>query len=171
MLAGKVNDWDVFQVYDIAHNMAKVETHEVEGERVKVCVHRKGATRAFGPGFEGLPPEYRDIGQPVLVPGSMGTASYVLIGTADSMAQTFGSTCHGAGRVMSRAQARKQVRGEKLKGELEYRGIAVRAGSMSGLAEEAPAAYKDVNRVVEVVHRAGIARKVARLEPLAVIKG
>jgi tRNA-splicing ligase RtcB len=170
-LAGKVNDWDVFQVYDIAHNMAKVETHEVEGERVKVCVHRKGATRAFGPGFEGLPPEYRDIGQPVLVPGSMGTASYVLIGTADSMAQTFGSTCHGAGRVMSRAQARKQVRGEKLKGELEYRGIAVRAGSMSGLAEEAPAAYKDVHRVVEVVHRAGIARKVARLEPLAVIKG
>jgi tRNA-splicing ligase RtcB len=170
-LAGKVNDWDVFQVYDIAHNMAKVETHEVEGERVKVCVHRKGATRAFGPGFEGLPPEYRDIGQPVLVPGSMGTASYVLIGTADSMAQTFGSTCHGAGRVMSRAQARKQVRGEKLKGELEYRGIAVRAGSMSGLAEEAPAAYKDVDRVVEVVHRAGIARKVARLEPLAVIKG
>ena len=171
VLAGKVNDWDVFQVYDIAHNMAKVETHEVEGERVKVCVHRKGATRAFGPGFEGLPPEYRDIGQPVLVPGSMGTASYVLIGTADSMAQTFGSTCHGAGRVMSRAQARKQVRGEKLKGELEYRGIAVRAGSMSGLAEEAPAAYKDVDRVVEVVHRAGIARKVARLEPLAVIKG
>jgi tRNA-splicing ligase RtcB len=170
-LAGKVNDWDVFQVYDIAHNMAKVETHEVEGERVKVCVHRKGATRAFGPGFEGLPPEYRDIGQPVLVPGSMGTASYVLVGTADSMAQTFGSTCHGAGRVMSRAQAKKQVRGEKLRSELEYRGIAVRAGSMSGLAEEAPAAYKDVNRVVEVVHRAGIARKVARLEPLAVIKG
>ena len=171
VLAGKVNDWDVFQVYDITHNMAKVETHEVEGERVKVCVHRKGATRAFGPGFEGLPPEYRDIGQPVLVPGSMGTASYVLVGTADSMAQTFGSTCHGAGRAMSRAQAKKQVRGEKLKGELEYRGIAVRAGSMSGLAEEAPAAYKDVNRVVEVVHRAGIARKVARLEPLAVIKG
>ena len=170
-LAGKVSDWDVFQIYDIAHNMAKVETHEVEGERVKVCVHRKGATRAFGPGFEGLPPEYRDIGQPVLVPGSMGTASYVLVGTADSMAQTFGSTCHGAGRVMSRAQAKKQVRGEKLKGELEYRGIAVRAGSMSGLAEEAPAAYKDVHRVVEVVHRAGIARKVARLEPLAVIKG
>jgi len=170
-LAGKVSDWDVFQIYDIAHNMAKVETHDIEGERVKVCVHRKGATRAFGPGFEGLPPEYRDIGQPVLVPGSMGTASYVLVGTADSMAQTFGSTCHGAGRVMSRAQAKKQVRGEKLKGELEYRGIAVRAGSMSGLAEEAPAAYKDVHRVVEVVHRAGIARKVARLEPLAVIKG
>jgi tRNA-splicing ligase RtcB len=171
VLAGKVNDWDVFQVYDIAHNMAKVETHEIGGERVKVCVHRKGATRAFGPGFEGLPPEYRDIGQPVLVPGSMGTASFVLVGTTGSMAQTFGSTCHGAGRVMSRAQAKRQVRGEKLKGELEYQGIAVRAGSMSGLAEEAPAAYKDVDRVVEVVHRAGIARKVARLEPFAVIKG
>ena len=170
-LAGKVSDWDVFQIYDIAHNMAKVETHEIHGERVKVCVHRKGATRAFGPGFEGLPPEYRDIGQPVLVPGSMGTASFVLVGTAGSMAQTFGSTCHGAGRVMSRAQAKRQVRGEKLKGELEYQGIAVRAGSMSGLAEEAPAAYKDVDRVVEVVHRAGIARKVARLEPFAVIKG
>ena len=171
VLAGKVSDWDVFQVYDITHNMAKVETHEIGGERVKVCVHRKGATRAFGPGFEGLPPEYRDIGQPVLVPGSMGTASFVLVGTAGSMAQTFGSSCHGAGRVMSRAQAKRQVRGEKLKSELEYQGITVRAGSMSGLAEEAPAAYKDVDRVVEVVHRAGIARKVARLEPFAVIKG
>jgi tRNA-splicing ligase RtcB len=170
-LAGKVSDWDIFQVYDIAHNMAKVETHEIDGERVKVCVHRKGATRAFGPGFEGLPPEYRDIGQPVLVPGSMGTASFVLVGTAGTMAQTFGSTCHGAGRVMSRAQAKRQVRGDKLKSELEYQGIVVRAGSMPGLAEEAPAAYKDVDRVVEVVHRAGIARQVARLEPFAVIKG
>jgi tRNA-splicing ligase RtcB len=170
-LAGKVSDWDVFQIYDIAHNMAKVETHEVGGERIKVCVHRKGATRAFGPGFEGLPPEYRDIGQPVLVPGSMGTASFVLVGTSGSMAQTFGSTCHGAGRVMSRAQARRQVRGEKLRGELEHQGITVRAGSLPGLAEEAPSAYKDVDRVVQVVHRAGIAYKVARLEPMAVIKG
>jgi tRNA-splicing ligase RtcB len=170
-LAGKVSDWDVFQVYDIAHNMAKVEMHEIDGERIKLCVHRKGATRAFGPGFEGLPPEYRDIGQPVLVPGSMGTASFVLAGTPGSMAQTFGSTCHGAGRVMSRAQARRQVRGEKLRGELEHRGISVRSGSLPGLAEEAPTAYKDVDRVVAVVHRAGIARKVARLEPMAVIKG
>jgi tRNA-splicing ligase RtcB len=170
-LAGKVHDWDVFQIYDIAHNMAKIETHEIGGQRIQVCVHRKGATRAFGPGFEGLPPEYREIGQPVLVPGSMGTASYVLVGTAGSMAQTFGSTCHGAGRVMSRAKAKHQLRGEKLRGELEHQGITVRAGSMSGLAEEAPKAYKDVDRVVEVVHRAGIARKVARLEPLAVIKG
>jgi tRNA-splicing ligase RtcB len=170
-LAGKVSDWDVFQVYDITHNMAKLETHEIEGEHVQVCVHRKGATRAFGPGFEGLPPEYREIGQPVLVPGSMGTASYVLVGTAGSMAQTFGSTCHGAGRVMSRAQAKKRVRGDKLKGELEYQGIAVRAGSLPGLAEEAPTAYKDVDRVVEVVHGAGIARKIAKLRPIAVIKG
>jgi tRNA-splicing ligase RtcB len=134
-------------------------------------VHRKGATRAFGPGFEGLPPEYRDIGQPVLVPGSMGTASFVLVGTAGSMEQTFGSTCHGAGRVMSRAQAKRQVRGDKLRSELEHRNIVVRAGSLPGLAEEAPLAYKDVDRVVEVVHRAGIARRVARLEPMAVIKG
>lgn len=171
VLAGKASDWDVFQVYDIAHNMAKVETHKIDGERMQVCVHRKGATRAFGPGFEGLPPEYRAIGQPVLVPGSMGTASYVLVGTAGSMEQTFGSTCHGAGRVMSRAQAKRQVRGDKLKGELEHQGIAVRTGSLPGLAEEAPSAYKDVDRVVEVVQRAGIARQVARLEPIAVIKG
>lgn len=171
VLAGKVRDWDVFQIYDIAHNMAKVETHAIEGQKVKVCVHRKGATRAFGPGFEDLPPEYREIGQPVLIPGSMGTASWVLVGTQTAMEQTFGSSCHGAGRVMSRAQAKKHVRGDKLKGELEHRGIVIRAGSMAGLAEEAPQAYKDVNSVVHVVHNAGIARKVARLEPLIVVKG
>jgi tRNA-splicing ligase RtcB len=148
-----------------------IETHQIDGQPIQLCVHRKGATRAFGPGFEGLPPEYQAMGQPVLVPGSMGTASYVLVGTAGSMAQTFGSTCHGAGRVMSRAKAKHQLRGEKLRGELEHQGIVVRAGSMSGLAEEAPTAYKDVDRVVEVFHRAGIARKVARLELLAVIKG
>jgi tRNA-splicing ligase RtcB len=170
-LAGKVGDWDLYQVYDIAHNMAKIETHEVDGQKLRVCVHRKGATRAFGPGFEGLPPEYQKIGQPVLVPGSMGTASWVLVGTADTMAQTFGSTCHGAGRVMSRKKAKSQIRGDKLREELEGRGIIIRAGSMPGLAEEAPAAYKDVDEVVEVVHKAGIARKVAHLRPLAVIKG
>jgi tRNA-splicing ligase RtcB len=170
-LVGKVADWDVFQVYDIAHNMAKVETHDINGGRVEVCVHRKGATRAFGPGFEGLPPEYRDIGQPVLVPGSMGTASWVLVGTPGSMAQTFGSTCHGAGRTMSRSKARKSVRGEELRTELKDQGINIRAGSMRGLAEEAPFAYKDVDEVVRVVHEAGIARQVARLTPLAVIKG
>jgi tRNA-splicing ligase RtcB len=151
--------------------MAKVEMHEIDGVQVQVCVHRKGATRAFGPGASVLPDDLRDLGQPVLIPGSMGTASYVLIGTRGSMAQTFGSSCHGAGRVMSRAKARRQVRGEKLRDDLSARGIVVRAGSMPGLAEEAPEAYKDVSRVVEVVHRAGIGNKVARLAPIAVIKG
>jgi tRNA-splicing ligase RtcB len=170
-LAGKVDDWDVFQVYDIAHNIAKIETHEIDGEQKRVCVHRKGATRAFGPGFEGLPAEYQKIGQPVLVPGSMGTMSFVLVGTEESMTQTFGSTCHGAGRTMSRSRAKKQVHGGRLRDELQRKGIVVRAGSLRGLAEEAPQAYKEVDNVVDVVHGAGIARKVARLRPLAVIKG
>lgn len=170
-LAGKVKNRRVYQIYDIAHNMAKIEEHELDGRRVKVCVHRKGATRAFGPGSPLLPDVYRDIGQPVLVPGSMGTASWVLLGTEGSMAQTFGSTCHGAGRTMSRARAKKTVWGAELREELEAGGIHVRAGSMAGLAEEAPIAYKDVDRVVEVVDGAGIAKKVARLVPLAVIKG
>ena len=170
-LAGKVSNHDVYQIYDIAHNMAKVETHEVNGRMLKLCVHRKGATRAFGPGSPELPAVYRDIGQPVLVPGSMGTSSWVLAGTLASMTQTFGSTCHGAGRTMSRKKAKKSIHGPALREQLEKKGIHVRAGSMSGLAEEAPAAYKDVNRVVEVVHGAGIAKKVARLRPMAVIKG
>lgn len=171
VLGGKVRDWDLFQIYDIAHNMAKIEVHETSQGRQKVCVHRKGATRAFGPGQPELPPRYRDVGQPVLVPGSMGTASWVLVGTPQSMRQTFGSTCHGAGRMLSRAAAKRQVRGEQIKRELEAEGVHVRAGSMAGLAEEAPVAYKDVDRVVEVVDAANIARKVARLRPLAVIKG
>jgi tRNA-splicing ligase RtcB len=171
VLAGKVKDWDLYQVYDIAHNMGKIEKHQINGKLMEVCVHRKGATRAFGPGFEGLPPKYRDLGQPVLVPGSMGTASWVLLGTETSMSQSFGSTCHGAGRVMSRKKAKKSIRGDALKRELESRGIHIFAGSMPGLAEEAPDAYKDVDAVVEVVSKADIARKVARLEPLAVIKG
>jgi tRNA-splicing ligase RtcB len=171
VLAGKVGDWDLAQVYDVAHNIAKLERHEVNGKQVELCVHRKGATRAFGPGYPGLPAAYREVGQPVLVPGSMGTASYVLVGTDKAMSLTFGSSCHGAGRVMSRTRARKRVYGEALRDELADRGILVRAGSMRGLAEEAPLAYKDVSRVVEVVHGAGIARKVARLQPLAVIKG
>jgi len=171
VLAGIVKDFDVFQIYDIAHNMAKVEEHDIENKRVKVCVHRKGATRAFGPGSSVLPGDLRDIGQPVLIPGSMGTASYVLVGTAKAMTGTFGSTCHGAGRMMSRTRARKEVRGERLRDELASRGIVIRAGSMPGLAEEAPQAYKDVSRVVAVVHNVGIGRRVARLEPLAVIKG
>lgn len=172
VLAGQVSDWSLRQVYDIAHNMAKVERHDTgEGKIVEVLVHRKGATRAFGPGFEGLPEEYRPIGQPVLVPGSMGTASWILAGTPGSMAETFGSTCHGAGRTMSRAKAKKTIRGQALRQELEDGGISVRAGSMPGLAEEAPQAYKDVDEVVKVVSGAGIARKVVRLVPVAVIKG
>jgi len=171
VLGGRVADWGLRQVYDIAHNMGKIEEHQVGDERMRVCVHRKGATRAFGPGYEGLPEEYRPLGQPVLVPGSMGTASWVLLGTEGSMEQSFGSTCHGAGRTMSRKKAKKIVRGDRLKDELENRGIHIRAGSMPGLAEEAPLAYKDVDAVVEVVAKAGIAKKVARLRPVAVIKG
>jgi tRNA-splicing ligase RtcB len=171
VLAGKVRNWHLQQVYDITHNMGKVESHIIAGKKVKVCVHRKGATRAFGPGTAGLPEEYQRCGQPVLVPGSMGTGSWVLAGTQVSMERSYGSSCHGAGRVMSRSQAKKEVRGEDLRRELEAAGIKVRAGSLAGLAEEAPQAYKDVDDVVETVVGAGIARKVARLKPLAVIKG
>ncbi len=171
VLAGKVKDWHLHQVYDICHNMGKIETHIIDGERMQVCVHRKGATRAFGPGAPELPDEYKSIGQPVLVPGSMGTASWVLLGTSASMERSFGSSCHGSGRLMSRHEAKRNVRGEQLRRDLEADGIHIRAGSMSGLAEEAPAAYKDVDQVVEAVVGGGIARKVARLHPLAVIKG
>jgi len=171
VFAGKGLNWQLHQVYDIAHNMGKIETHLVDGKMIKVCVHRKGATRAFGPGSPELPPEYQSIGQPVLVPGSMGTCSWVLVGTQASMSQSFGSTCHGAGRMMSRHEAKRQVQGATLKRELENQGIQIRAGSLSGLAEEAPKAYKDVDSVVQTVSGAGIARKVARLVPVAVIKG
>jgi len=170
-LGGKVKNWQLHQVYDIAHNMGKIEVHEIEGQKIKVCVHRKGATRAFGPGFEDLPPEYKPIGQPVLVPGSMGTASWVLLGTEESTQRSFASTCHGAGRTMSRAQSKKKIWGEDLRNTLQSRGIYIRAGSLSGLAEEAPEAYKDVDDVVQTVVGAGIARKVARLVPIAVVKG
>ena len=171
VLAGKLPHWQLHQIYDICHNMGKIETHWIAGEKLKVCVHRKGATRAFGPGSPELPAEYQAIGQPVLVPGSMGTASWVLVGTEDSMARSFGSSCHGAGRVMSRHAAKHAVRGEKLRDQLESDGIRIRAGSLAGLAEEAPQAYKDVDQVVQSVIGAGIARKVARLRPLVVIKG
>jgi tRNA-splicing ligase RtcB len=171
VLVGKVSDFDLYQVYDVAHNIAKFEEHEVNGGRRRLCVHRKGATRCFPPGHKGVPVAYRDVGQPVLVPGSMGTASYVLAGQQRAMELTFGSTCHGAGRTMSRTQARKEVWGHDLREKLEAQGIAVRASSMKGLAEEAPLAYKDVSRVVETVHGLGIAHKVARLEPLGVVKG
>jgi len=170
-LRGRASNTHLHQVYDIAHNMGKTEEHVIAGKRRRVCVHRKGATRAFGPGFDGLPPEYRPIGQPVLVPGSMGTASWVLVGTEKSMECALGSCCHGAGRTMSRRRAKRSINGSELRRELETRGVTVRAGSMPGLAEEAPAAYKDVDAVVAAVVGAGIARKVARLRPVAVVKG
>ena len=170
-LRGRAANTQLHQVYDIAHNMGKTEEHVIGGVRRRVCVHRKGATRAFGPGFEGLPPEYRPIGQPVLVPGSMGTASWVLLGTAKSMELSLGSCCHGAGRTMSRRRAKRSINGSELRRELEERGVTVRAHSLPGLAEEAPKAYKDVDAVVDAVVGAGIAAKVARLRPVAVVKG
>ncbi len=168
---GRVDHWQLTQVYDITHNIGKVETHTVDGVAYQVCVHRKGATRAFGPGADGLPEAYAQIGQPVLVPGSMGTHSWVLTGSKESMARSFGSCCHGAGRVMSRSQAKKKVWGEDLQRQLQRAGIEIRAGSMAGLAEEAPEAYKDVDQVIMSVIGAGLASRVARLKPLIVIKG
>lgn len=155
------------QVYDVAHNVAKVEQHA----GVTVCVHRKGATRAFPAGSDEIPSAYREVGQPVFIPGSMGTASFVLAGEPGAMERSFGTTCHGAGRRLSRTAARKQVAGNELRRELEARGIVVRCPSPKGLAEEAPLAYKDVDRVVRVVERAGLARRVARLVPIGVVKG
>jgi len=158
-------------VYDVSHNIAKMETHEVDGMVKLLCVHRKGATRAFPAGHDELPSRYKAVGQPVLVPGSMGTYSYVLSGTPHAMAETFGSVCHGAGRVWSRSKASKNIDSSNLRHELEGRGISVRTGSMKGLAEEAPAAYKDVCEVVSVCEIAGLASKVARMRPLGVVKG
>jgi tRNA-splicing ligase RtcB len=158
-------------VYDVAHNIAKFEEHDVDGTRKVLCVHRKGATRAFPPGHPELPARYRATGQPVIIPGDMGRASWLLAGADGSMAKTFGTTCHGAGRAMSRTCAVKDARGRRIDRELLERGIVARARSHRGLAEEQPAAYKDVDVVVDVVHRAGLSRKVARLRPLGVIKG
>jgi tRNA-splicing ligase RtcB len=158
-------------VYDVCHNIAKFEEHEVGKKRMTLLVHRKGATRAFPAGHPALPEGLRPVGQPVLIPGSMGTASYVLVGTGRAMAETFGSSCHGAGRAMSRTQAKRETTGEELLREMKKLGIYVRGQSRSGLAEEKPDAYKDVDAVVDVVRRAGIARTVARLVPVAVMKG
>jgi tRNA-splicing ligase RtcB len=158
-------------IYDVAHNIAKVETHEVNGRKTKLIVHRKGATRAFPPGHPELPEIYRPIGQPVLIPGDMGRASFVLLGTEKAMQETFGSTCHGAGRIMSRHQAIKKAKGRKIWREMEDKGIIVRSAGRETLAEEMSEAYKDVSNVVDVVHRAGISTKVARLRPIGVIKG
>ena len=158
-------------IYDVAHNVAKLEMHEVGGQRKQLCVHRKGATRAFGPGHPSLTPQHRQTGQPVIVPGDMGTASYLLVGTEGAMRETWGSTCHGAGRVMSRHAAISKARGRDIAQELASRGIYVRAASRQVLAEEMPEAYKDVDEVVQVCHGAGISKLVARMTPLGVMKG
>jgi tRNA-splicing ligase RtcB len=164
-------DLEMRLIYDVAHNIAKFEEYSIDGKRKKVCVHRKGATRAFGPKNKDVSEDYRSIGQPVLIPGSMGTPSYVLAGTEKAMEETFGSTCHGSGRVMSRAEAKRKLRGGVVKSNLEKKGIYVRATQGALLAEEAPEAYKRSDAVVEVVHHAGLSRVVARLLPLGVAKG
>jgi tRNA-splicing ligase RtcB (3'-phosphate/5'-hydroxy nucleic acid ligase) len=158
-------------VYDVAHNLAKIERYLVDGRERNLCVHRKGATRAFGPGHPELADRYRAVGQPVIVPGSMGTSSYVLVGTDEGREKAFWSTCHGAGRAMSRTQAKKRMGGSQVRAELEDAGVLVNATHPGLLAEEAPYAYKDVARVVDTCEGAGLSRKVARLRPLAVIKG
>jgi tRNA-splicing ligase RtcB len=158
-------------VYDVAHNIAKLEEHEIDGRPQEVWVHRKGATRAFPPGHEEVPEDYRDVGQPVLIPGDMGRASYVLVGQPGSMEQTFGTTCHGAGRAMSRTAARRTAADRRIDRELAGRGVVARAHSRKGLAEEISEAYKDVRQVVDVVEAAGISKKVARLRPIGVLKG
>jgi tRNA-splicing ligase RtcB len=158
-------------VYDVAHNIAKMEKHEIDGRAKMVCVHRKGATRAFPAGHRELPDRYRTIGQPVIIPGDMGRASWVLVGQPGSMELSFGTTCHGAGRVMSRTAAIASAKGRRIDRELAEKGIIARCRSWKGLAEEQPAAYKDVSHVVEVVHQAGLASKVARMRPMGVVKG
>lgn len=158
-------------VYDVAHNVAKMEEHEVDGKRMKVCVHRKGATRAFGPDCPDLPARYSRIGQPVIIPGSMGSSSYLLKGTLEAMHRTFGSTCHGAGRILSRSQAKKEIKGNQVREALGRSGIIVRAPHDGAIAEEAPGAYKSSSEVVSVVDRLGISRLVVRFDPLGVIKG
>ncbi len=158
-------------IYDIAHNIAKLEEHEVDGKRRQLYVHRKGATRAFGPGHKEIPAQYRHIGQPVLIPGDMGTGSYLLAGTEKAMKETFGSSCHGAGRQLSRHASVKRHRANQIMAELGHKGIYLRAKSKRVVAEEAPDAYKDIDEVVEITHRAGIAKKVARMRPVGVVKG
>jgi tRNA-splicing ligase RtcB len=158
-------------IYDVCHNIAKFEEHVIDGRRTRVCVHRKGATRAYGPGNPALPPSLRPFGQPVLIPGDMGRCSFVLVGLEAAAHQTFSSTCHGAGRLMSRSAAKKDARGRDLVAELKAMGVTIRAQSRSGIAEEMPAAYKDVAEVVEVMEAAGVTKRVAKLRPLAVIKG
>jgi tRNA-splicing ligase RtcB len=171
VLSTTPRDLGMSLVYDVAHNIAKVEDHTVNGKKMKLVVHRKGATRAFPPGHPELPEAYRKTGQPVLIPGDMGRASFVLMGTEKAMQDTFGSTCHGAGRVMSRHQAIRQAKGRAIWREMEDRGIIVKSAGRETLAEEMSEAYKDVSNVVDVVHNAGISKKVARLRPMGVVKG
>ena len=159
------------QIYDVAHNIAKIEVHKVDGRSVKVCVHRKGATRAFPAGHKDVSQRYQEIGQPVLIPGDMGRCSFVAVGTEKAMEETFGSTCHGAGRVLSRGAAKRALKGRDVVRELQERGITVKAHSIPSLAEEASQAYKDVTEVIDVVHQAGICKKVAMAVPIGVIKG
>lgn len=158
-------------IYDVCHNIAKIETHQVDGKERKLCVHRKGATRAFPPNHPDTPLAYKDVGQPVLIPGDMGRYSYVLVGTEQAMAETFGSTCHGAGRVLSRKQAMRVSKGRAIIRELEDQGITIRSAGKATVREEIPEAYKDVSQVVEVVSGAGISKKVVRLRPMGVMKG
>lgn len=158
-------------VYDVCHNIAKIEEHVVDGKKMTLCVHRKGATRAFPPGHPALPQKFRKTGQPVLIPGDMGTGSYVLVGTEKAMEKTFGSTCHGAGRVLSRAAAIKASKGRSIRREMEDRGVLVMSAAKGTLAEEIPEAYKDIDEVVNVVHGAGLSRKVAKLRAVGCIKG
>lgn len=165
------DDLRMHMVYDVAHNMAKIERHRVDGHDVEVCVHRKGATRAFPPGHNEIPARYQRVGQPVLVPGDMGRYSYICVGTKQAMSETFGSTCHGAGRVRSRAAAKRALEGVDVARRLEEQGIYVRAQNRRLLAEEASEAYKDVALVVDVLHDAGIANKVCRMRPIGVVKG
>ena len=164
-------DLGVEVVYDVCHNIAKYETHLVNGRERRLCVHRKGATRAFPPGHPQTPAAYRAVGQPVLIPGDMGRCSWVLVGTGRAYEETFGSTCHGAGRMMSRAAAKKLARGRSIVREMADRGVVVRSDGYATLAEEIPEAYKDVSQVVDVVQKAGLSRKVAKLVPIGVIKG
>lgn len=164
-------DGRIKMLYDISHNTCKVETHDINGTRKKLFVHRKGATRAFGPGSTDLPQEYRHVGQPVLIGGTMGTSSYILTGTQEGMKEAFGSACHGSGRAMSRTQAKKRWQGRQVIQSLQERGVLVRGHSYSGIAEEAPESYKDVTEVVDAAHNAGLARKVARVKPIACVKG
>ena len=161
----------MYLIYDVAHNIAKIEKYNIDGKEKNLCVHRKGATRAFGPGHPALPDRYKKIGQPVIIPGDMGRNSYLLVGTQEAMEETFGSTCHGAGRVKSRSAALRSIDLNSLMRELEAKHIFVKASGRGTIVEEAPAVYKDVNDVVDVVHNVGISKRVCRMRPLGVIKG